>query len=104
MNTSAMKATVASCVHEYHIYQDIWTAVIGEVLICRKEEDNRHDRYVVAVYKSPEVVEHMPGTISHTCSSRGNNEVHCDKKSALFKRFGTRRDGDSLQVHFQRSA
>jgi len=33
--------------------------VIGELLICRREEDNRHDRYAVAVYKSPEMVGHV---------------------------------------------
>jgi len=42
---------------------------IGEILNCRREEDNRHNRYAVAVYKSAEVVGHVPRTSSHTCSS-----------------------------------
>ena len=60
---------MTSCVHGFHVYQDVWTPFIGEVLNCRREEDNRHDRYAVAVYKSAEVVGHVPRTSSHTCSS-----------------------------------
>ena len=28
---------VESCVRGFHIYEDVWTPVIGEVLICRRE-------------------------------------------------------------------
>ena len=34
-----------SCVHGYHIYKDIWDAIIGEELQCEREPDtNRSDR------------------------------------------------------------
>ena len=55
-----------SCVHGFHIYQDVWTPVhvVGEVLGCRRETTNTEDRYAVAVYKSEEVVGHVPRKIS----------------------------------------
>ena len=28
------------CVRGYHIYKDIWYAVVGEVLVCEKEPNN----------------------------------------------------------------
>ena len=28
------------CVGGYHIYKDIWYAVVGEVLVCEKEPNN----------------------------------------------------------------
>ena len=38
-----------NCVHGYHIYKDIWDAVIGEELRCEREPDNRRDRYAIAI-------------------------------------------------------
>ena len=35
-----------SCVRGFHINQDIWTPVIGEELLCEREEGNPNDRYV----------------------------------------------------------
>ena len=52
----------------YHEYQDIWMPFIEEMLLCGREEDNSHDRYAVAIYKSTAVVGHMPCTISYLCS------------------------------------
>jgi len=37
-----------SFVHGYHVS---WTLVIGEQLICEREEGNPSDRYAVAVKK-----------------------------------------------------
>ena len=41
----------ACCVHEYHVYQKIWEAAVGEVLVCEREPRNTQNRYVVAVKK-----------------------------------------------------
>ena len=30
------------------MYKEIWTATLGEVLTCRREMDNFHDRFAVA--------------------------------------------------------
>ena len=31
-----------------HIYEDIWNAVVGRVLVCEKKPNNSQDRYAVA--------------------------------------------------------
>ena len=58
-----------SCVHGYHVYDEIWTAVLGEVLITERELHNVADRYAVTVKKhSGETVGHLPKKISMLCS------------------------------------
>ena len=59
----------ASSVRGFHVYQEIWSPFLGEVLTCRKEENPR-DRYAVAVIceTSGETVGHVPKTISTVCS------------------------------------
>ena len=44
----ASEFTVESCVRWYHVYQLRWTAVIGEVLSCRREPGNASDPFAVA--------------------------------------------------------
>ena len=58
-----------SCIRGYHVYNEIWTAVLGEVLITERELHNVADRYAVAVKKhSGETVGHLPRKISRLCS------------------------------------
>ena len=58
-----------SCVHGYHVYNKIWTAVLGEVLITERELHKVADHYSVAVKKhSGETVGHLPKKISMFCS------------------------------------
>ena len=52
--------TIQAMVRGYHVYQDEWDAVIGEVLQCRRETGNRHDPYAVATLSDGRVVGHMP--------------------------------------------
>ena len=53
------EASVESCVHGFHVYQDVWLPVMGETLLCHRETDNLEDRHAVAYYKSEEVVGHI---------------------------------------------
>ena len=39
------------CVRDQYLYKDIWYAVVGEVLVCKKKPNNFQDRYAVAVKK-----------------------------------------------------
>ena len=39
------------CVRGYHIYKDVWRAVVGEDLECERETSNAHNRYAAAVTK-----------------------------------------------------
>ena len=42
-----------SCIRGYHLYQAIWTAVVGECLVCQREPLNSSDRYTLASLHSP---------------------------------------------------
>ena len=55
-------------VRDYHVYQDEWDAVIGEVLQCQRETGNRHDPYAVVTLSDGRVVGHMPRKFSPVCS------------------------------------
>ena len=57
-----------SCVRGYHVYKDIWDAVIGEAVICEREPHNVEDRYAVAVKKDGTVIGHLPRNLSRVCS------------------------------------
>ena len=35
---------------EYHIYE-VWSSVIGEVLVCHRDTQNHHDPFAVATCK-----------------------------------------------------
>ena len=47
-------------VQGYHVYQDEWDAVIGEVLQYRRETSNRNDPYAVATLSAGRIVGHVP--------------------------------------------
>ena len=68
-----------SCVCDYHIYKDIWDAVIGKELLCEREPDNRSDRYAVAIKEDGIIIGHLPRKISRACSLflRRENEITC---------------------------
>ena len=59
-----MEANVDSCVHGFHVYQDVWTPIIVEVLACRREMTNIENRYAITVNNTEEVVGHVPRNIS----------------------------------------
>ena len=50
----------------FHIYEEVWSSVIGEVLVCR-DTQNRHDPFAVATCKGMTVVGHVPRWISAIC-------------------------------------
>ena len=68
-----------SCVRSYHIYKDIWDAVIGEELLCERKPNNRRDQYAVAIKKDRIIIGHLPCKISRPCSLflRRGNEITC---------------------------
>ena len=42
-------SSVEAVVRGYHKYKDIWVAVVGKELSCRREPINREDRFAVAL-------------------------------------------------------
>ena len=64
-----MEFRMDSCIRDYHVYEEIWTAVFGEELYTEREIGNVVDCYAVAVKKdSGETVGHLPKKISQMCS------------------------------------
>ena len=61
-------ATKQLCVRSYHVYKDVWAAVVGEDLVCRRERENSHDFYVLSVMKDCVVVSLLPRKISPVAS------------------------------------
>ena len=51
----------ACCIYEYHIYQEIWEAVVGKLLICEREQQKDTDRYAVAVKNR--IIGHLPSKV-----------------------------------------
>jgi len=60
--------SVASRVRGYHVYQDEWEAVLGEVLSCQREPGNRHDPYAVATVSD--------GRTGHVPNNRSTAKKH----------------------------
>ena len=56
------------CVRGYHVYKAIWTASVGEPLICERVPENASDRYAVAVKKEGTIIGHLPRKVSRVCS------------------------------------
>lgn len=53
----------------YHVYKDIWTAVVGEEFPCKRETSNTFDPFAVAVMRGDTtVIGHVPRKISSICS------------------------------------
>ena len=48
----------------YHVYKDIWDAVVGEEFPCKREDGNRVDPFAVAVVRGDTVIGHVPRKIS----------------------------------------
>lgn len=44
----------------YHVYEEVWDAVVDETLVCERKTDNEKDRYAVAVKRRGRVVGHLP--------------------------------------------
>lgn len=43
-----MKLSLPSCVRGHHIYKQLWTPIIGQVLLCKRETSNTEDCFAVA--------------------------------------------------------
>ena len=57
----------SSVIRGYHIYKDIFTPTIGKTIQSRRETDNDHDGFAVAITEDDTIVGHVPRTISVPC-------------------------------------
>ena len=70
---------IEAMVKGYHIFKDVWSAVIDEESPYKREDGNRFDPFAVAVCNGDIVIGHVPRKISSVCSlyiHRGG-EIHC---------------------------
>ena len=59
--------SVESMVRGYHIYKDVWGAVVGQEFPCKCEDGNRVDPFTVTAVRSNTVIGHLR-KISSICS------------------------------------
>ena len=57
-----------SYIRGYHAYRDIWSPVVGEILLLKREPDNLVDASAVAVWKEDKIVGHVPYNIASVIS------------------------------------
>ena len=55
-------------VAELDSYTDIWSPVVGEILLLKREPDNLVDASAVAVWKEDKIVGHVPYNIASVIS------------------------------------
>ena len=48
--------SVEAVVRGYHVYKDIWTAVIDGEFPCKREDGNKVDPFAVAVRRGDDVI------------------------------------------------
>jgi len=58
-----------SYVRGYHVYKDLWTPHVGEMLLLKREPTNPKDSSAVAVMKEDEIVGHVPYNITSLLST-----------------------------------
>ena len=51
---------INSWVVGHHVFRHVWTPVIGEVLVCRREAGNPYDPFAVGVYRQGTLVGRVP--------------------------------------------
>jgi len=70
---------IEAMVRGYHICKDMWSAVIDEEFLCKREDGNRFDPFAVAVCNDDIVIGHVPRKISSVCLLyiRQGGEIHC---------------------------
>ncbi len=50
----------SSVVHGFHVYRNIWSPKLDEVLICQRDVNNSVDKHAVSVLKNGHTVGHVP--------------------------------------------
>ena len=71
----------SSYVRGHHVYCDVWTPAVGELLCLKNEAENSHYQFSVAVLKNDTVVGHIPrlasSLIFHFLST-GGHRGYCE--------------------------
>ena len=75
----AVEVSMEAMIRGYHVYRDVWSAVVDEELACKREPFNASDPFAVAVVKGDTTIGHVPRKISAICSLflRRNGTIRC---------------------------
>ena len=75
----AFEVTMEAMIRGYHVYRDVWSAVVDEELACKREPFNASDPFAVSVVKGETTLDHVPKKISTICSLflRRNGTIRC---------------------------
>ena len=68
MEERTVEYAMDSCVRGYHVYKEIWEAVVGERLISERELENQMDRNAVAIKNDGKILGLVPRKMSKICS------------------------------------
>ena len=49
-----------SVIRGHHVYKNVWTPRIGEILQVARDTDNHQDRFAVGMLKEDAIVGHVP--------------------------------------------
>ena len=52
----------------HHVYKEIWSPILNELLVCEREPENSSDKNAVMVLKGEDVVGHIPKHLAKTCN------------------------------------
>jgi len=72
---------IEAMVRGYHIYKDVWSALIDEEFPCKREDGNRFDPFAVAVCNGDIVMTRSKKDFIHLFaiySSRWRDPLPCD--------------------------
>lgn len=78
---SISKFTFMCGLRGFHVYQEIWRPIVGEILQCCNERNNIHDRYAIATTKR------LPGRLANVTVG------HLPREISRFTRFLLLRGG-----------
>ena len=78
---------IEAMVRGYHIYKDVWSAVIDEEFPCKREDGNHFDPFAVAVCNGDIVIGHVPTKISSVCSLYIRRGIQIIRKFPPFENF-----------------
>lgn len=61
---------VETAIRGYHVYQGLWSPVVGELFVSLHQSDNTSDSHAMGVYSQNNLgllVGHLPREMSHYC-------------------------------------
>ena len=50
VDSFTVESVIRAVIRRFHIYEEVWSSVIGEVPVCR-DKRNRHDPFAIATCK-----------------------------------------------------